>query len=93
MHTILIGLKHVHDDGFVYYVKSQNVLLVPTVNVLDAKSNLGFAKRSNVKGAGIKIQREKRLRERNLEIIYELKRGRENSNLWKWDREIMATVI
>lgn len=78
----MFGLKHVHDDGFVYYIKSHNVLLVPTVNVLDAKvANFGLAKRSNVKGAGIKIEREKRLRGRNLEIIYELKRGRESFNL------------
>jgi len=37
---------------------------VPTVNVLDAKvANFGLAKRRNVKGAGTKIEREKRLRE------------------------------
>ena len=60
----MFGLKHVHDDGFVYYIKSHNVLLVPTVNVLDAKvANFGLAKRRNVKGAGTKIEREKRLRE------------------------------
>lgn len=40
-------------------ISCHNVLLVPTVNALDAKvANFGLAKRSNVKGAGIKIERE-----------------------------------
>ncbi|KAK4566794.1 hypothetical protein RGQ29_002873 [Quercus rubra] len=55
--SILIGLKEVHDHGFVHCdIKPHNVLLVPTVDGYIPKvADFGLAKRHNVRdGSGVR---------------------------------------